>query len=438
MLPPPLERALKVLVIGGGGREHALAWKLIQSPRVEKLFIAPGNPGTALLGENVPIKATDIEALVRFAQEKAIDLTLVGPEVPLAAGIVDDFQRVGLRIWGPSKAAAQLEGSKVAMKEFLRRHNIPTAQFKVFAKAADAHAYVEEIDGPLVVKADGLAAGKGVTVAKNAVEAHEAIKSIMERQDFGREAGRQVVIEEVLWGEEISVFAFCDGHNAVLLEYCQDHKQALDGDQGANTGGMGAFAPVRTLMRPRDEDEMVRRILVPTMSGLVHEDRPYVGLLYMGLMLTDSGPKVLEYNVRFGDPECQALMLLLKTDLVDVCEACIDGTLEKTTLDWHEGVSICITMAAKNYPADNYLKDQPITGLDSPEALKAQVFHAGTSIAGGKLVSSGGRVLSVCALGTDLDQARAIAYAACDAIAYTGKHYRRDIGRRQEARKARK
>jgi phosphoribosylamine--glycine ligase len=260
----------------------------------------------------------------------------------------------------------------------------------------------------------------------------------MERLDFGKEAGKQVVIEEVLWGEEISVFAFCDGHNAVLLEHCQDHKQVFDGDVGPNTGGMGAFTPVRGLMRPRDEDEMVARILVPTMSGLVHEGRPYVGLLYMGLMLTDSGPKVLEYNVRFGDPECQALMLLLKTDLVDVCEACIDGTLEKTNLDWHPGVSICISMCSKGYPADNYLRDQPITGLDSPQAALAQVFHAGTAVQSGKLVNAGGRALSVCALGADLDAARATAYAACDAIEFSGKHFRRDIGRRQEARKARK
>src|SRR3954470_20844775 len=270
---------VKVLVIGNGGREHALAWKLKQSPRVERLYIAPGNPGTAALGENVPIKPTEIEKLAQFAVEKGVGLTVVGPEVPLVLGIVDEFKRRGLRAGGPSKAAAQLEGSKVAMKEFLRRHNIPTAQFKLFNKAAEAHAYIDEVDGPLVVKCDGLAAGKGVTVAKDAAEAHDAVARIMEKHEFGKEAGRQVVIEEILRGEEISVFAFLDGRNAVLLEHCQDHKQVFDGDEGPNTGGMGAFTPVRGLMKPRDEDEMVRRIVVPTMSGLVHEGRPYVGLL---------------------------------------------------------------------------------------------------------------------------------------------------------------
>ncbi|MBA2481403.1 MAG: phosphoribosylamine--glycine ligase [Planctomycetes bacterium] len=428
---------MKVLVIGGGGREHALAWKLKQSPRVDALFIAPGNPGTASLGTNVPIKATDIEKLAQFAVENRIDLTVVGPETPLVLGIVDEFQRRGLRAWGPSKAAATLEGSKVAMKEFLRRHNIPTAQFKIFNKAADAHAYIDELDGPSVVKCDGLAAGKGVTVARNAAEAHDAILRIMEKNEFGKEAGRNVVIEEVLKGEELSVFAFCDGRNAVLLDYCQDHKQVRDGDEGPNTGGMGAFSPVPGLLKPRDEDEMIRRILVPTMSGLVHEGRPYVGILYMGLMITDAGPKVIEYNVRFGDPECQALMMRLDTDLVEVCEACIAGHLDQVSLDWKDGVSICVTMAAKDYPSDAYARDLPITGLDSTEAQRAMVFHAGTGMGGGRLLSTGGRVLSVCALGATLDDARAQAYAACDAIQYEGKHFRRDIGKRREARKAR-
>jgi phosphoribosylamine---glycine ligase len=428
---------VKVLVIGGGGREHALAWKLKQSPRVDALFIAPGNPGTAALGTNVPIKVTEIERLAQFAVENAIDLTVVGPEIPLVMGIVDEFQRRGLRAWGPSKAAAALEGSKVAMKEFLRRHNIPTAQFKIFNKAADAHAYIDEVDGPLVVKCDGLAAGKGVTVAKNAAEAHDAIQRIMEKHEFGKEAGRQVVIEEVLRGEELSVFAFCDGRNAVLLDHCQDHKQVRDGDEGPNTGGMGAFTPVPGLLKPRDEDEMIRRILVPTMSGLVHEGRPYVGILYLGLMITDAGPKVIEYNVRFGDPECQALMLRLDCDLVAVCEACIAGHLDEVSLDWREGVSLCVTMASKDYPADNYPRDLPITGLDAAAATGATIFHAGTALdRQGRLITAGGRVLSVCALGATLDDARTQAYAACDAIAYDGKHYRRDIGKRREARKA--
>ena len=426
---------MKILVIGNGGREHALAWKLTQSPRVTQIFCAPGNPGTATLGTNVPIKAEDSDKLVQFAIDNQIDLTVVGPETPLTMGVVDDFKKRGLRCWGPSKAAAALEGSKVAMKEFLRRHNIPTAAFKIFNKAPDAHTYITEVDGPLVVKCDGLAAGKGVTVAKNADEAHDAIDRIMVKQEFGAAAGRNVVIEEVLKGEEISVFAFCDGHNAVLLDYVQDHKQVFDGDEGPNTGGMGAFSPVAGLMKPRDEDDMVRRILVPTMSGLVHEGRPYVGVLYMGLMITDSGPKVIEYNVRFGDPECQTLMLRLKSDLVDVMEACLDGTLDRSTLEWHSGVSICVTMASRGYPG-KYPVDIPITGLD--RVGQALVFHAGTREKNSTILTAGGRVLSVCALGDDLDQARSRAYQACDQIQFEGKHLRRDIGKRREARKARR
>ena len=426
---------MKILVIGNGGREHALAWKLKQSPRVEQLFIAPGNPGTATLGTNVPIKADDIEKLAQFAVEQKIDLTVVGPEIPLTLGIIDEFHRRGLRAWGPSKAAAQLEGSKVAMKEFLRRHNIPTAQFKIFNKVADAKEYITEVDGPLVVKCDGLAAGKGVTVAKNAAEAHDAVERIMVKHEFGAAAGKHVVIEETLRGEEISVFAFCDGRNAVLLDYVQDHKQVFDGDEGPNTGGMGTFSPVPGLMKPRDEDEMVRRILYPTMAGLLKEGRPYVGVLYMGLMITDSGPKVIEYNVRFGDPECQTLMQRLTTDLPGVLEACIDGKLDQIELEWDPRTSVCVTMASGGYPG-KYPSDLPISGLDSAQAQNATVFHAGTRDKNGMVVTAGGRVLSVCGLGTDLDAARTIAYAACDAIRFDGKHYRKDIGKRREARKA--
>lgn len=428
---------MKILVVGSGGREHALVWKLKQSPRAPELFIAPGNPGTAALGTNVPIKADDIEGLVRFATDTGIDLTVVGPEVPLTLGIVDAFAVRGLRCWGPGKAAAKLEGSKVEMKEFLRRHNIPTAAFKIFNKPAEAHAYIDELSGPVVVKSDGLAAGKGVTVAKDAGEAHDAIERIMVKHEFGRAAGAQVVIEEVLRGEEISVFAFCDGHNAVLLDYAQDHKQAFDGDEGPNTGGMGAFSPVPNLLKPRDEDEMVRRILVPTMSGLVKEGRPYVGVLFLGLMITDGGPKVLEYNVRFGDPECQTLMMRLKSDLVEVMEACIAGHLDRIELEWETDVSVCVTMASGGYPGA-YACDLPITGIEAAERLGASVFHAGTRTDDrDHLLTAGGRVLSVCARGATLDLARRTAYAGCDAIAFPGKHLRRDIGSRREARKAR-
>lgn len=427
---------MKVLVVGSGGREHALVWKLKQSPRVDGIFVAPGNPGTARIATNVPIKADDIEGLARFAAEQGIGLTVVGPEVPLVLGITDLFAERGLRCWGPSKAAARLEGSKVDMKEFLRRHNIPTAQFKVFTKSADAISHINELDGPCVVKTEGLAAGKGVTVARNAEQAREAVVRVMEKHEFGREAGARIVVEEVLKGEEISVFAFCDGHNAVLLDLVQDHKQVFDGDEGPNTGGMGAFTPVPGMVNERTEDEIVRRILVPTMSGLVHEGRPYVGLLYMGLMLTDAGPKVIEYNVRFGDPECQALMPRLRTDLLDVLEGCLDGTLDKVELAWDPRTSVCVTLASGGYPGD-HRSGLAIEGIEDAEARGATVFHAGTKQSDGRTVTAGGRVLSVVGLGSDLDLARQVAYSACDVIRYDGKHCRRDIGKRREARKSR-
>ncbi len=425
---------MKVLVIGSGGREHALAWKLRQSVAITKLYLAPGNPGMAELGELVPIASDDIPALVAFAASNAVDLTVVGPETPLVLGIVDAFAAKGLRCFGPSKAAAELEGSKVAMKEFLRRHNIPTAQFKVFNKAADAHAYLDEVDGPIVIKCDGLAAGKGVTVARDAAEGHAAVTRIMESHEFGADAGRRVVIEEILRGEEISVFVLCDGHNAVLLDYVQDHKQAFDGDEGPNTGGMGTFSPA-PLMNTRDEDEMVRRIVVPTMSGLVKEGRPYKGVLFLGLMITDAGPKVIEYNVRFGDPECQVLMQRLNGDLLAALQACIDGTLDRIELNWKPETAVCVTLAAPGYPGA-YPKGLPITCIDAAEAAGCTVFHAGTASKDGAVVTAGGRVLSVCATGADLDQARATAYRGAEAIRFEGKHFRRDIGKRREARSA--
>ena len=426
---------MKVLVIGNGGREHALAWRLKDSPRVAELFIAPGNPGMAELGTLVPIKPTEVDQLADFAQKHAIDLTIVGPEIPLTLGIADAFRARGLKVFGPSKAAAKLEGSKVEMKEFLRRHNIPTAPFKVFSKSADALAYLDEVGAPIVVKSDGLAAGKGVTVAKTVEEAKDAVIRIMEKHEFGKEAGRQIVIEEILRGEEISVFALCDGHNAVLLDYVQDHKQARDGDEGPMTGGMGTFSPVPGLVKPRDEDDIVRRVVVPTMSGLVREGRPYVGVLFLGLMLTEGGVKVLEYNVRFGDPECQSLMMRLGSDLPTLLLACCDGTLDQQNVHWDPQVAVCVTMASGGYPG-NYPTGVPITGIEAAEKLGATVFHAGTAEKDGKLVTAGGRVLSVCAKGATLDEARATAYAACEAIRFDGKHYRSDIGKRREARKA--
>lgn len=420
---------MRVLVVGSGGREHALAWKLNQSAKVDAVLVAPGNPGTAEFATNLPVAADDIDGLLAAAKQHAVDLTVVGPEIPLVAGIVDRFQADGLRCWGPSKAAAELEGSKVAMKTFLRSHNIPTATFKIFNDAQLAHEYIDEVGAPIVVKCDGLAAGKGVTVASDDAEAHAAIDAIMRDHVFGAEAGSKVIIEECMRGEEISVFALCDGHNAVLLDYAQDHKQAFDGDRGPNTGGMGAFTPAPGLVNRRAEDDIVRRIVVPTLSGMVKEGRPYVGVLYIGLMLTESGPKVVEYNVRFGDPECQPLMLRLQTDLAEVIEASLDGTLDQIELSWDDQTAICVTMASDGYPG-SYPKGRTITGVDAAEAAGAVVFHAGTSSDDDELVTSGGRVLSVCALGADLDQARERAYQACDTISFDGAHFRRDIGRR--------
>lgn len=425
---------MQVLVVGSGGREHALVWKLAQSPLVKRLYAAPGNPGTAALATNVAIKADDIEGLARFAAEQRIDLTVVGPEAPLALGITDLFQARGLRCWGPSRAAARLEASKAEAKEFLRRHNIPTARFRSFAASQDAIAYIRELGGPCVVKADGLAAGKGVTVARSTEQAVEAVVRIMERHEFGREAGARVVVEEVLRGEEVSVFAFCDGHNAVLLDLAQDHKQVFDGDEGPNTGGMGAFSPVPGLVSGPAMDEIVRRIVVPTMAGLVHEGRPYVGLLYLGLMITESGPKVIEYNVRFGDPECQTLLPRLASDLAEVMLATLEGRLDRVELAWDPRTSVCVTLASRGYPGP-FPTGLPIAGVAEAEAAGALVFHAGTALKEGRLVTAGGRVLSVVGLGADLEHARQIAYAGCDAIRFEGKHCRRDIGRRRAARR---
>lgn len=423
---------MKIMIVGSGGREHALAWKVRQSPHCSELFIAPGNPGCAELGTTVDIAADDVPGLCSFATANGIELTIVGPEIPLVAGIVDIFTAAGLKCWGPSRAAAELEGSKVAMKEFLRRHNIPTAPFKIFTNAADAHAYLDEAGAPIVIKCDGLAAGKGVTVAFDLDTAHHAVDQMMVHKVFGAAAGKQIIIEDILRGEEISIFAFCDGRNAVILDAAQDHKQVFDGDQGPNTGGMGAFSPAPGLLSARDEDEMVRRILLPTMAGLLKEERPYVGVLYMGLMLTDSGPKVVEYNVRFGDPECQALMPRLQTDLVECCLACINGTLDTVDVSWDLRTCMTVTMTAPGYPG-SYPKGSPIHGLEQvPSGVI--VFHAGTAEHGETLVTNGGRVLNVTALGDDIDAVRHTLYQATDAITFDGKHFRKDIGKRKEAR----
>lgn len=416
---------MKILVIGSGGREHALAWKLSQSSHVKKIFTAPGNPGTALLGTNVPLAVDDIAGLAAFAKKEKIDLTVVGPERPLVAGIVDAFQAQGLRIFGPTAAAAQLEGSKAFCKQLLRHHAIPTAEHRTFSRIDDARKYVATREEPLVVKASGEAQGKGVFVCDTPEEALAAIKTIMVDRAFGS-AGDQVVIEERLSGEEASILALVDGRNIYPMESAQDHKAILDGDRGPNTGGMGAYSPApavtANLMSLIERD-----ILVPTVHALNHERCPYNGLLYAGIMITPGGPKVLEYNVRFGDPETQPLVMRLKTDLVEMFEATIDGKLDELTMEWDTRAAVGVVISAGGYPGE-YEKGKPISGLAAVARLPdVQVFHAGTAQKGDQVVTSGGRVLCVTALGDTIAEAKTKAYEAAELIRFEGMHYRTDI-----------
>jgi phosphoribosylamine--glycine ligase len=416
---------MKILIIGSGGREHALAWKLAQSSHVKKIFTAPGNPGTALLGQNVPLAVDDIAGLAAFAKKEKIDLTVVGPERPLVAGIVDAFAAQGLRIFGPTAAAAQLEGSKAFCKQLLRHHAIPTAEHRTFSRIDDARKYVATREEPLVVKASGEAQGKGVFVCDTPEEALAAIKTIMIDRAFGS-AGDQVVIEERLAGEEASILALVDGRNIYPMESAQDHKAILDGDRGPNTGGMGAYSPApavtANLMTLIERD-----ILVPTVHALNHERCPYNGLLYAGIMITPGGPKVLEYNVRFGDPETQPLVMRLKTDLVEAFEATIDGKLDELVLEWDSRPAVGVVISAGGYPGE-YEKGKPISGLAAVARLPdVQVFHAGTSQQGDQVVTSGGRVLCVTALGNTIPEAKTRAYEAAELIRFEGMHYRTDI-----------
>jgi phosphoribosylamine--glycine ligase len=415
---------MKTLVIGGGGREHALCWKLRQSPRVTNLFCAPGNGGTELLGRNVPIPIADIEGLARFAESEKIGLTVVGPDDALAAGIVDLFESRGLRIFGPAKAGARLEWSKGFAKGFMERHGIPTARFGEFTSSAEAHLFCQKMKYPVVIKADGLALGKGVVIAANAEEAAKTIYRMMEQRQFG-EAGRRVVIEEFLTGEECSIHALVDGRGFAMFPGAQDHKRALDGDQGPNTGGMGAYSPAPVLT-PEREREAREHVLDPFVRGLEAEGLAFKGLLYPGLMVTVDGLKVLEFNCRFGDPEAQVFLPRLKTDLVEAIEAVIDGRLADCRLEWSDEAAVCVVMASGGYPGA-YATGKEITGLDEADAL---IFHAGTKRIDGRLVTSGGRVLGVTALGPDIRAAREKAYAAVEKIAFEGAHYRRDIAAR--------
>jgi phosphoribosylamine--glycine ligase len=417
--------AMKVLVVGGGGREHALVWKIAQSPKVSQIFCAPGNAGIAKLAQCVPIGAEDIVALADFAQREGIDLTVVGPEAPLCAGIADEFQRRGLRIFGPTKSAAEIEGSKVFCRQLLAKWRIPSPKFAAFDDPNEAKSYIRRQGAPIVVKADGLAAGKGSIVCATLDEALRAVDRIMVEREFG-DAGKRIVVEEFLTGREASVMVFTDGRTVKPMLPSRDHKRLLDNDQGPNTGGMGAYCPVPDIDASL-YDEIVETIMKPTIAALAAEGRPYKGVLYGGLMLTKEGPKVLEFNCRFGDPETQAVLPLLDADLVDICEAVIDERLHEVDVRWKDGACICVVMASAGYPSA-YEKGKVITGIEEAEGEEGViVFHAGTAMKDGQLVTSGGRVLGVTAIGRDFDEAVERVYKAVSKIHFDGAHYRRDI-----------
>ncbi|HKJ05591.1 MAG TPA: phosphoribosylamine--glycine ligase [Geopsychrobacteraceae bacterium] len=419
---------MKVLVVGGGGREHTLVWKIGQSPLVEKIYCAPGNPGIAELAECVHIGADEIDALCDFAKAEQIDLTIVGPEVPLTMGIVDIFQAAGLEVFGPNKAAAQIEGSKKFSKDLMAKYNIPTAAYQSFTDHAAAVAYVRKTGAPIVVKADGLAAGKGVIVANTEEQAIEAIDDIMLDKVFGT-AGASVVIEEFMAGEEASFFAFTDGKNILPLASSQDHKRVYDNDEGPNTGGMGAYSPA-PVVTAELHDEIVETIVRPTIEGMAREGCPYVGILYVGLMIEGGKPRVVEFNARFGDPEAQPLLMRMKSDIVPVLQACARGALTQDLIEWHDKAAVCVVMASGGYPAA-FAKGLPIDGLDAAAAIDdLMVFHAGTSLKSGKVVNNGGRVLGVTALGDTVKAAIDKAYQGVAVISWENVHYRKDIGAR--------
>ncbi|HEX4631909.1 MAG TPA: phosphoribosylamine--glycine ligase [Chthoniobacterales bacterium] len=415
---------MKILVVGGGGREHALAWKLKQSPGLDRIFCAPGNAGTEAVGENVAIKASDLPGLARFAKENRIELTVVGPDDPLAAGIVDLFESEELRIFGPTKSAARLESSKIFAKELMRAKQIPTARAATFEKQEAAFAFLHESHFPIVIKADGLALGKGVIVAKDLGEAEQAVKEMLSEGRFG-DAGRRLLIEECLAGTECSLHALVDGRNFRMLASARDHKRAFDGDTGPNTGGMGAFSPANNFdlaMADRFEVEVMR----PLLDALRESNVTFRGLLFPGLMITAEGPRVLEFNCRFGDPETQAILPRLKSDLLPLLEATIDGTLSNAVIEWDARPAVTVVMASGGYP-DKYETGRPISGLSAAASNDVQIFHAGTRRENGEIVASGGRVLAVTALGETIAAARVRAYDAVSRIHFEGCHYRRDI-----------
>lgn len=414
---------MKILVVGGGGREHTIIWKLRQNPRITEIHCAPGNGGIATLAKCIPLKATDIEGIVSYAQLEAFDLVVVAPDDPLYMGLVDELQRRGLRAFGPTAAGALLEGSKVYAKHLMKKYGIPTAQYEVFDGYKAALAYVETCALPVVVKADGLALGKGVIICNTADEAKTALDDIMSKRVFG-DAGSRVVIEEFMQGPEVSVLAFCDGKTILPMASAQDHKRVYDNDEGPNTGGMGTFSPSAKYtddVRRIVEETIIRR----TLDALVSEGVCFKGVLYFGIMLTQEGPKLLEYNARFGDPEAQVVLPRMKNDLLDVMDAVIDGRLCDVTLEWDERSAVCVVMASGGYPG-TYPKGIAISGLEKVQ--DAMVFHAGTALQNGKSVTDGGRVLGITALGKDIEEARSIAYREAAKIHFDGAQYRTDIG----------
>ena len=418
---------MRILIVGNGGREHALAWKIKQSPRAGQVFVAPGNAGTAADAENIQIAGDDFPALIRFAKDARIDLTIVGPEAPLAAGVVDAFEKEGLRIFGPSKTAAELEASKVFCKDLLRGADVPTAEYRVFRDAPSAIRFLmEREDVPVVVKADGLAAGKGVVVCDNRQQAIVAVEQIGVQKAFG-EAGNRIVIEERLHGQEASVLAITDGQTIVTLQPAQDHKRAHDDDKGPNTGGMGAYSPT-PLLDDATLHWVEEHVLVPTVHAMKRARRPFRGVLYAGLMLTNQGPKVLEYNARFGDPETQPILMRLKSDLLDLLDASVGGRLDEIPpLEWDPRPAVCVVMASEGYP-DAYTKGLPIRGLDEAGQLPdVKVFHAGTALRNGQVITSGGRVLGVTALGDSTARAKLQAYTAVRRIRWEGAWCRKNI-----------
>ena len=424
---------MNVLIIGSGGREHALGWKVAQNPQVEKIFVAPGNAGTALEAklENVNIGVEDIDALVAFAKDN-VELTIVGPEAPLVIGVVDAFQAAGLAIFGPTQGAAQLEGSKAFTKDFLARHNIPTAAYANFTEIEPALAYVREQGAPIVVKADGLAAGKGVIVAMTLQEAEDAIKDMLAGNAFG-DAGSRVVIEEFLDGEEASFIVMVDGKNVLPMATSQDHKRVGDKDTGPNTGGMGAYSPAPVVTQ-EIHDRIMNEVIYPTVEGMASEGNPYTGFLYAGLMIDKDGtPKVIEYNCRFGDPETQPIMMRMQSDMVELCQAALEGKLDQAESKWDPRASIGIVLAAGGYPGD-YAKGDVISGLSSEEVEGQKVFHAGTTEKNGNVVTNGGRVLCATALGNTVSEAQQRAYELAKTISWDGMFHRNDIGYRAIAR----